>query len=808
MSSWKFKKSGDKLWHQATVPGNVVADLFKNNLIDDPFYSDNEKKLQWIENENWEYTTGLICDKTLLTNKHIELIFEGLDTYARVYLNDSLLFSADNMFRAWKVDVKKLLKIGGNNIKVVFESAVKKGKEKAAKLAYSLPEGERIFTRKAQFQYGWDFGPRFATCGIWKPVRLVYWNEVKIESLRYLIKSINDSIAYLDFILETNSSVTDSFQFSLGQQKRNDIKVPAAKKKKRIALHPGYNSDTLSIQIKNPKRWWSNGLGEPYLYYYSATVLKKQTEIDHSSLSVGLRTIELINQEDSVGKSFYFKLNGKPVFMKGANYIPSDIFLRPKSKEYFFAEIAVCKEAHMNMLRVWGGGVYGDDEFYNACDEHGILVWQDLMFACAMYPGDKDFLDNVKEEVIQQTKRLRNHPSLALWCGNNENSEGWFNWGWQKQFNYSSKDSLEIWNNYKKLFQELIPTTIKTYDQKPYWESSPAIGWGRKESLSSGDLHYWGVWWGMQPFSVYKTKVGRFVSEYGFQSLPALSTFKAFAPSQDWNLTSIPVRGHQKHKTGFETIEAYMARDYKIPKDFKDYIYVSQLLQRDGMKIAIEAHRRNKPYCMGTLFWQLNDCWPGVTWSAIDYFKQPKALYYSLSNLYKTQLVSVNENLNSFEIKCVSDSLKDFESQLRLKILNFKSEVLWEREFKVTMTHTKVTSLVLGKKELPLFDSTTSYLKIELGSKKILASDYYFFVTPKNLKLPQTSINIKKIDSKTIEVSSGFFAKDVYLFDENFEVTLSENFFDLEAGQKKRITFKSTDKKQELKLKVTVLNNL
>lgn len=494
--------------------------------------------------------------------------------------------------------------------------------------------------------------------------------------------------------------------------------------------------------------------------------------------------------------------------MKGANYIPSDVFLRPKTKEDYLKEIEFCKNANMNMLRVWGGGMYGDDDFYNACDENGILVWQDLMFACAMYPGEKTFFDNVNKEVQQQVKRLRNHPSLALWCGNNESNEGWFNWGWQKQLKYSAHDSLEIWDNYKKLFQDILPTAIKKFDQRPYWESSPSIGWGRKESLKSGDMHYWGVWWGMEPFSIYEDKVGRFMSEYGFQSLPALSTIRTFASQNEMNLNSTPVKAHQKHKTGYETIQTYLERDYKIPKTFSDYIYVSQLLQRDGMKTAIEAHRRNKPYCVGTLFWQFNDCWPGTSWSAVDYFKQPKAFYYSLSRLYKTQLVSVHEDLNSFEIKCVSDSLKEFESQLRIKILNFKSEVLWEKEMKVLLSSDKVVSVSISKKDLPTFDTTLCYMKAELASKKMAVSDFYFFSRPKNLKLPQTTVKFVKSDTNTIGLSSEFFAKDVYLFDENFEVTLSENFFDLEAGQKKRIKFESKDKKQEIKLKALVLNNL
>ncbi len=419
-SSWQFKQKSSQTYYNAIVPGNVFNDLFSNKLIPDPFYSDNEKKVQWVENEDWEYKTYFTCDSSILKNKCIELVFDGLDTYASVFLNDSLILQANNMFRSWKIDVKSQLHVGDNTLRVFFESSVNKGKMEAQQLSYTLPEGERVFTRKAQFQYGWDFGPRFVGCGIWKPIKLIAWSGPKINSWHYLVKSISDSLASVDVVIETLSDTVGLFKYNINQLSDHLIKNQFINYSKSIVLKKGINVDTLTLKIKKPKLWWSNGLGDPYLYQLSCKLLNSNKIISTVKMPIGIRTIELINLPDSIGTSFYFKLNNVPVFMKGANYIPSDIFLKQKTKLDLLNDLTLYKNSHFNMLRIWGGGVYGDDDFYQTCDENGILVWQDFMFACAMYPGDVKFINNVREEIKEQVIRLRNHPSLALWCGNSE----------------------------------------------------------------------------------------------------------------------------------------------------------------------------------------------------------------------------------------------------------------------------------------------------------------------------------------------------------------------------------------------------
>jgi len=777
---WIFRKKGDAKWLSASVPGTVHTDLFNNNVIPNPFYGTNEKQLQWIENEAWEYETSFVVSPSELKHKTIELQFDGLDTYAEVFLNGKSILNADNMFRTWKVEVKKHLKVGQNKLTVVFQSAVEKGKEDAKKLNYTLPGDEKIFTRKAQYQYGWDWGPRFVTAGIWKKVKLNFWNSVTIENVKYEQKLLSNEIAQLVFTTEVHCQQSGKYQLKI-----NDVS-------KIYSLKKGKNLLKIDYEIKKPKRWWSNGLGEAYLYPFTISLSKNNTMLSKKGMNIGLRTLELVQEKDNAGKSFYFKLNGVPVFMKGANVIPPDSFLPRVKDSVYISIVKNAVEANMNMLRVWGGGVYADDTFYNECDKNGVLVWQDFMFACAMYPGDAAFLENVKQEVVDNVNRLQNHPSLALWCGNNENDEGWHNWGWQKQYKYSTADSTKIWNDYKKLFHELIPKTLDSLLSKEknlYWPSSPSIGWGRKESLLQGDSHYWGVWWGMEPFEMYTKKVGRFMSEYGFQGMPDLETLRSFANESDLNLQSDVVKNHQKHPTGYQTIQAYMERDYKVPANFEDFAYVSQLLQAEGMKIAIEAHRRAKPYCMGTLYWQLNDCWPVTSWSSVDYFGTWKAFHYQAKRSFENVLVSVVEEENQYEVYVISDEVSSKKGKLVLQLLDFEGKILWQSASEIQVAeNTAKVYYTMDKKMFEKFNSKQTVLSVKLVFfDSDVKSTLFYFEKPKDLELKQPKITVKHLDENTLEVSTDILAKNVFLSSEGTH--FSDNYFDLLPGEKKKIHF-------------------
>jgi beta-mannosidase len=774
---WEFREVGTRKYYPAKVPGTVHLDLMSNGLIPNPYFESKEKSVQWVEEKDWEY----VCEFQYggKSYQHTELIFEGLDTYARVYLNGRLILKSKNMFTRYTIDVKKYLKNGNNKLKIVFESAVKHGKAEAKKLPYTLPGDEKVFTRKAQYQYGWDWGPRLVTAGIYKYPYLLAWNELKVNSCYHHVKSITDTLAEVYLIWETESDTSRKYRFLLAlSSNKNYIRIDST-----VNIKKGIHRDSLLLKIPNPQLWNCNGQGPVELYNYLFQIIEDKHYVVQVNGNFGLRTIELVKEKDAVGETFYFKVNGKPVFMKGANFIPPDNFVAQTAGKYYSDLIRKAKEANVNMLRVWGGGLYPDDEFYTLCDQNGILVWQDFMFACGMYPGDSAFLNSVKQEAEQQVVRLRNHPCLALWCGNNEIDEGWHNWGWQKQYNYSKTDSAKIWSDYQNLFHDILPNTVKAFDAKtPYVSSSPMLGWGKKESLLRGDSHYWGVWWGLEPFEVYEKKVGRFMSEYGFQGMPSYFTLKKYGDSLDLN--SSYIKAHQKHPTGYQTINTYMERDYKVPTDFFKYVYTSQLLQRDGMQIAIETHRRNKPYCMGSLYWQWNDCWPVTSWSAIDFDHQPKALYYATKKLYANFSLSVNNANRKYNVYVISDSIKSINAKLELKLKNTKGQTLLTKVKNISVKENSSEVFEsFSDEELKLFNKNDIYLSCHLMMNgKNVAHKNYFFAKPKELVLYKPTISIRQTDS-SVSITSDVFVKDLYLFTEKGELLIPDNYFDLEPNE-------------------------
>lgn len=794
---WIFRKVNDTNWLRAKVPGTVHTDLLANQIIPDPFFGANEKQLQWIENEDWQYQTTFAISKEELNHQNTILQFDGLDTFAEVTLNGTQILSANNMFRTWKVDVKKMLKVGQNQLKITFASAVKKGKEEAKKLSYTLPGDEKIFTRKAQYHFGWDWGPRFVTAGIYKKAALHFWNNATITNIKINQDLTNDDLAKVEFEIELNS--VNEAQYELNINDKTEL----------VNLIKGKNNLSLTYEINNPKLWWSNGLGKAHLYPFEISLTNNNQTIDSRKLNIGLRTIELVQEKDAIGKSFYFKLNGQPVFMKGANYIPPDSFLPSATDSVYKSIVKNAVDANMNMLRVWGGGVYAEDSFYEECDKNGVLVWQDFMFACAMYPGDEAFLENVKQEVIDNVTRLQNHPSIALWCGNNENDEGWHNWGWQKQYKYSEQDSTRIWNDYQKLFHELIPQTLDSLlpkNENRYWPSSPSIGWGRQESLLSGDLHYWGVWWGNEPFEMYRQKVGRFMSEYGFQSMPDIKTFQAFAKSDELNFDSEAIKNHQKHPTGYKTINDYMVRDYQVPTSFEDYIYVSQLLQAEGMKIAIEAHRTDRK-CMGTLFWQLNDCWPVTSWSSVDYFGRWKAFQYQAKRSFENVLISIKKEGSSYKAYIVNDDLKPFEGQFDVVLRDFNGKKLWSaKNTGVIPGSSNLVHFEISKDDLERFDLKKAVLSVSFNAENKSASSLFYFVKPKDLQLTNPNLQITKRNELTYEIFSDVLVKNVYL-SASEETFFSDNYFDILPGQKVIIKLSKPVKVIQVKSFFDVMKN-
>ncbi|MDP1622228.1 MAG: glycoside hydrolase family 2 protein [Bacteroidales bacterium] len=798
-SGWKFRRAGTKEWLPASVPGVVHLDLMRNKVIPDPYFGDNESKLQWIGEVGWEYMKNFHYDEKKFAWRHIDLVLKGLDTYANVYLNDSLILVADNMFREWYVDIKQKLHVGPNTLRIQFPAIIPENKARYDKLPNKLPGDEKVVCRKAAYHFGWDWGPELVTCGIWRPVYIREWNAVNVLGVQFIQKKLTDSAANMAAQFTLFSELDDAADIRIFLDTTEILR-------QEIGLNKGPNVIRGDFSIINPQRWWPNGLGNPTLYNFGYEVWFNGSLAGEGRQKIGLRTIELIQDKDSTGKSFYFNVNDIPVFIKGANYIPQDNFLPRVTDSDYRALILDVKQANMNMLRVWGGGIYENDIFYDLCDENGIMVWQDFMFANSMYPGNVEFLDGVRNEAIQNIVRLRRHPCIALWCGNNEIDEGWKNWGWQKQYGYSPEDSAAVYKTYRTIFNYILPNNVRRFDTaRAYIPTSPLHGWGRPESLTEGDSHYWGVWWGKESYAAYEKKVGRFMSEYGFQSFPDYSTIKKFTSQADLSLNSAVMKAHQKHPTGFETIDEYLLRDFKKPKDFESYTYVSQLLQTRGIISAIEAHRRAKPYCMGTMYWQLNDCWPVVSWSSRDYYGKKKALHYAIPAAYDKFLISPVIDDGHIKVYISSDDKELNQAVMTVKVLDFAGNLYSDEGF---------MTAIPGNSSLVYYDTLQSSLLGNLdprgllllvtlkgfGLSEIEVKNILYFVSPKDLELPLPLVEkvvTETPDGYNIRLSCDKLVKNLYL-STSVKGDFSDNYFDMLPGEAVDIRFTTPKKNPKM----------
>jgi len=806
-SEWILKQKNKEGLYRATVPGCVHTDLLNDKAIPDPYYRINEKDLQWIDKNNWIYQTSFSVSKDIISRKNIYLNFKGLDTYAKVFLNNVEVLNANNMFREWTVDCKKLLKEEGNTLTIEFESPINKTIPLFDSLSFHYPapndqslNGEigdkkvSIFTRKAGYQYGWDWGPRFVTSGIWRPIYIIAFDNIRQTDFSVNTKSISKESAELSASVELQSyePVDAEVEFWVNNQFHSSSKATFGK---------GISSNNFTLTIQSPKLWWCNGLGEPYLYTIKCLIKKNGILLDEKEIRVGIRTITLVHEKDSIGKSFYFKLNGVPIFMKGANYIPLDNFPSRVTTERYEKTIQSAVDANMNMLRVWGGGIYENDIFYDLCDEKGILLWQDFMFACSLYPGDDAFLENIKQEVIDNVKRLRNHPSIALWCGNNEINTAWNGWGWKAEMEKNSPQLVKtLSNDYDKLFNKLIPALIHKYDSlRFYWPSSPMASKDKKAGdLNSGDIHYWDVWHFGKPFKEYENNIGRFMSEYGFQSFPDIKTVEEYTIPNDRNIESTVMTAHQRHPRGNELIKTYLGYYYKMPKDFDNFLYVGQVLQAEGIKLAIEAHRRARPRCMGTLYWQLNDCWPVASWSSTDYYGRWKALHYFVKKAYSPVLISQKLSENKAEVSFISDLLENKPVTAEFKIIDFDGNILWKQEKNITIkanTNTKL-SIDFASANITEALKQNTMLIISVPDDKTIPPSYVYFKDSKDLQLPKPalSLTIAPADNGfAITIKTDKLAKNVYLQSEK-KGFLDDNFFDLLPGETKTIKFRTQTK--------------
>ena len=792
---WHFRQHDLPTLYPVKVPGSVHTDLIANRLIDDPYYRLNEKKLQWIDKKDWDYRTVFDLGIAVENREKKELVFEGLDTYARIVLNGKEILKTDNMFRTWAVDVTDIVKPEGNELWVSFESPTKRGLQELKKYGFQLAAdndqsengemgADRVspYVRKAPYHFGWDWGPRLVTSGIWRPVLLRAWSDARIENVNLVTEKLDEKAADLTAKIEVEVLHPGEYEIKIEKDG-----VP-------FDLVMGANVVSIPIKIQNPELWWPNGSGSQKLYSYKIELLKDHKTIDTLTVVTGLRTVRLVQDPDpeGQGKSFYFEVNGEPVFAKGANYIPNDVFLNRVSPEKYEYIVKSAAEANMNMLRVWGGGVYENDIFYDLCDKYGIMVWQDFMFACAMYPGNDEFLENVRLEAVDNVKRLRNHPSIVLWCGNNEIEAAWGpydenrGWGWKQRY---APDQREIiWKAYDTLFHKILPGVIAQQDPgRPYWHSSPSAGMGQLASYetNSGDMHYWGVWHGQHPFTDFRKYRARFMSEYGFQSFPEFNSVKKYTQPEDYHIESEVMMAHQRSGIGNLRIKQYMAEDYVIPEDFEQFLYVGQLLQAEAIKLAIESHRADMTYCMGSLYWQINDCWPVASWSGIDYYGKWKALHYFVREAFKPTIVVVSEAADSVRIRVVSDKKETSNLKLEIRVVDFMDSVVFQKVIPPEMTSRDMAFSTFEILKNTNKADVVLISELKEGDK-VIDRDLHYFVKPKDLKLidPQVKTDvIEKEDHFEITVSAGSLAKNVFLYADGLEEQFSENFFDVLPGQ-------------------------
>ncbi len=806
-ATWVFRQVGNEKWYPATVPGTVHKDLLNNGLIDDPFFRKQEDNLQWIEEKDWEYKCSFYVNPDIFNRQIIELHFDGLDTYADVYLNDELILSEDNMFVGWKVNCKEHIKEGENELRIYFHSPVKKGMEKLKQLDYILeatneqaPKDERtnVFTRKAPFHYGWDWGPRLVTSGIWRPIFLESRNDARINDLYLVTNKADEAEAEISISADIESAKKGGYSLSFwfnGKQ---------AGKAQKITLEEGQNSFSFDVQLNQPKLWWPNGLGDSYLYLVEAKLEKDNQPVHTHQLDFGIRIVELVQNPDETGHSFQFEVNGIPVFMKGANVIPSETLTPSVSRETYEKMIRNTVDANMNMLRVWGGAIYEDDYFYQLCDQNGILVWQDFMFACALQPGDEKHLENIQLEAEYNVKRLRNHACIALWCGNNENLMAWHNWGWKD--NYKPDISAFLWRTYERIFYDILPQAVQEFDPKnSYWSSSPMGINDQLADRKSGDEHDWTIWFGQKRFETFWDEVPRFVSEWGLQAFPPMETLQSFALPEDMSPDSEIMRHRQRSKMdwispgfdGNDMIKRYMEWYYEVPEDFERFVYTSQLLQARGYKTAIEAHRSAMPHCMGSLYWQLNDCWPTISWATLDYNYRWKAAHYAVKEAFKPVIVTANQENNRVKAFAVSDQLDSFDASLKIRLMKFDGTILHEINKPISVkpnTSTPVLDMDISDFPAELNPEETLLSFSLLRGEKEIAGNILYFAEPKNLVLPKAAIryDLKPVnEGYQLTLSSTNLIKDLFIDVPDSNAFVSNNYFDLLPGETTTITIKS-----------------
>lgn len=793
-------------WIAATVPGSVQLDLLHAGLIPDPYRRDNEASLQWIGLADWDYRLTFKVDAATLASDHVDLVFKGLDTFAEVRLNGKKLLVTDNMFRRWRIPAKNTLQVGDNTLTVSLHSPITKLQPWLLKQPYALPgefdsafgdepTGKQTsnYVRKANYQYGWDWGPRFITEGIWQPVTLESWDTLRLTDLHIAQQHVDADSARLLAQLAVSADHAGKATLRLRWRALDGRRGEASAD---VALQSGENALSVPLTIEHPQRWWPVGYGKPDLYTFHADVLLGGRVLAKADRETGLRSVELRREKDHWGRSFALVVNGVPIFAKGANLIPFDSFPSRVTDAQMRQALGSARDANMNMLRVWGGGTYLPDAFYAVADRMGLMVWQDFMFGGAIPPYDAAFRDNVKQEAIEQVTRLRDHPSIVLWCGNNEVQTGWESWPDRAAFRKQAGavETAKVEQGMRELFDHTLREVVqREQPDVPYWATTPGTDMqGPANIPDDGDMHYWDVWSGeAKPAEAYLDVTPRFQSEYGLQSMPVMQTIRAFADPGDLSVDSKVMRAHQKYDkgNGNDRLLKYIRRGYGEPKDFASFVYLSQLMQADGIELAVDHLRSQRPRTMGSLYWQLNDVWPGASWSSIDWYGRWKALQFHARRFYAPVRVAPIRQHGSTAVYLISDRTQPIDAQLRVRVMSMDGIVRYD--------HTSATTLVplASTRVMDLADAallhggnpadTIAVFEL-LHDGQALSRHLLYFALPPELHLPDPELSGRLAthgDGYRLTIEAKRFARGVWIDFGDLDATLSDNAFDLLPGQ-------------------------
>jgi beta-mannosidase len=767
-------------WLPAHVPGTIHTDLLSQKIISDPYYRMNEHDVQWIENLQWCYRREFDVDAALLHEQRIILVAEGLDTYANIIINGNPVATTENMFVEHRFDVKKYLQLGMNTIEIHFDSPVvhSKGLEKKHGRLQVALESHRVYVRKAQYSFGWDWGPKLTTSGIWRPIYLEASSGPALRNPFVRTVELKRNSATIEVSVEI-----EHFKSPIKVTTKIEGTGSSTEHVRRAA------SPLLRFKLKiaNPDIWWPNGYGNQPLYKAILSLQQDDGTTSEVTATFGIRTIKLLQKKDHEGTSFIVNVNGENIFCKGADWIPGDNFIPRIPISTYERLLTMARDAHMNMIRVWGGGIYEQDVFYNLCDNLGLLVWQDFMFACGEYPQTTWFLKLIKDEATKAVVRLRNHPSIAVWCGNNE-----CEWLFCVENPEQTPDDMTG----AVIFRDILPAIVKKIDpSRPYWRSSP-FGAGFPNDESNGTHHQWHVWSFWKDYGEYENVNARFVSEFGFQAPANIRTWEEATLPEDRTPQHPVIEHHNKQVEGQERLFRFQAAHYTIGKNFNDFVYRGQLVQANALKTAVEHWRRRKFDTAGALYWQLNDCWPVSSWAVIDSGLRPKAAYFYTKRFFANVLVSIKMNDSIIEIWGTNDSLKRFHGMLHTAVLSFQGDKYSDTVNEVCIEPNSSGKLI----EIPdvpngSVDRNTSYLMAQLLSDgNMISENRFYFVQPKHLHFPNPQLTYKIVenDKRTyrLTIQTDLFAKDVRVEIDGGDAEFSDNYFDLDAEMSKTIQCK------------------